>query len=125
MMAKEATERYQTPAEVSEALVPWTQTPIPPPPPEEMPETVTLPASAPSLGRASAPRASMHTRNARSERIRVIEATGRRSIGDPVKISLDETAQEAQALRSYIASWRRFFSAGRVEPRSRLRFYRI
>jgi serine/threonine protein kinase len=37
MMAKEPAERYQTPAEVSDALAPWTRTPIPPPPPEEMP----------------------------------------------------------------------------------------
>jgi serine/threonine protein kinase len=38
MMAKEPAERYQTPAEAAEALAPWTQTPIPPPPQEEMPE---------------------------------------------------------------------------------------
>ena len=38
MMAKEPAERYQTPAEAAEALAPWTQAPVPPPPPEEMPE---------------------------------------------------------------------------------------
>jgi len=37
MMAKEPAERYQTPAEVIEALAPWTQQPIPPPPEHEMP----------------------------------------------------------------------------------------
>jgi serine/threonine protein kinase len=37
MIAKEPAERYQTPAEVVAALVPWTQTPIAPPPKEEMP----------------------------------------------------------------------------------------
>jgi hypothetical protein len=37
MMAKAPAERYQTPAEVAEALAPWTQTPIPLPAPEEMP----------------------------------------------------------------------------------------
>ncbi|HZY84319.1 MAG TPA: spherulation-specific family 4 protein [Gemmataceae bacterium] len=37
MMAKAPEDRYQTPAEVAEALAPWTQMPIPPPPPEEMP----------------------------------------------------------------------------------------
>src|SRR5437667_534887 len=37
MMAKEAAQRYQTPQEVVEALESWTQTPIPPPPTEEMP----------------------------------------------------------------------------------------
>jgi serine/threonine protein kinase len=42
MMAKEPAARYQTPAEVAEALVPWTQTPIPPPSREEMPELVSL-----------------------------------------------------------------------------------
>jgi hypothetical protein len=38
MMAKEPAERHQTPAEVAEALAPWTQTAIPPPPREEMPK---------------------------------------------------------------------------------------
>src|SRR5262249_24103722 len=37
MMAKEPAERYQTPAEVAEALIPWTQSAIPPPPEKEMP----------------------------------------------------------------------------------------
>jgi serine/threonine protein kinase len=40
MMAKDPAERYETPADVVTALEPWTQTPIPPPPPEEMPELV-------------------------------------------------------------------------------------
>ena len=39
MMAKDPAGRYQTPAEVYEALAPWTQTPIPPPPEEEMPKS--------------------------------------------------------------------------------------
>jgi serine/threonine protein kinase len=38
MMAKDPGHRYQSPLEVAEALVPWTQTPIPPPPDEEMPQ---------------------------------------------------------------------------------------
>jgi serine/threonine protein kinase len=42
MMAWEPAERYQSPAEVAAALAPWTQTPIPPPPPQEMPELVAL-----------------------------------------------------------------------------------
>src|SRR5229473_2312137 len=37
MMAKDPAQRYQTPAEVVEALTPWTQQPIPPPPEKEMP----------------------------------------------------------------------------------------
>jgi len=37
MMAKDAADRYQTPQEVAEALNPWTQTAIPPPPEAEMP----------------------------------------------------------------------------------------
>jgi serine/threonine protein kinase len=41
MMAKEPAARYQTPAEIAEALAPWTQTPISPPPREEMPELVS------------------------------------------------------------------------------------
>ncbi len=39
MMAKDVAARCQTPAEVYEALAPWTQTPIPPPPQEEMPKS--------------------------------------------------------------------------------------
>jgi serine/threonine protein kinase len=38
MMAKEPAQRYQSPAEVVEALAPWTQTPIPPPAEAEMPQ---------------------------------------------------------------------------------------
>jgi serine/threonine protein kinase len=38
MMAKEPALRYQTPADVVAALAPWDQTPIPPPPDEEMPK---------------------------------------------------------------------------------------
>jgi serine/threonine protein kinase len=38
MMAKKPEQRYQTPAEVVDALAPWTATPIPPPSAEEMPE---------------------------------------------------------------------------------------
>ncbi len=38
MMAKDANQRPQTPQEVAEALAPWTQTPIPPPPDHEMPQ---------------------------------------------------------------------------------------
>jgi serine/threonine protein kinase len=37
MMAKGPEERYQSPAEVVEALAPWTQEPVAPPPEEEMP----------------------------------------------------------------------------------------
>jgi serine/threonine protein kinase len=47
MMARERAERYQTPAEVAAALGPWTQTPIPPPPPQEMP-LLLAPAQGPS-----------------------------------------------------------------------------
>jgi serine/threonine protein kinase len=38
MVAKDPVQRYQTPAEVVEALAPWTQTPIPAPPEKEMPQ---------------------------------------------------------------------------------------
>jgi serine/threonine protein kinase len=36
-MAKDVSQRYQLPVEFAEALDPWTQSAIPPPPPEEMP----------------------------------------------------------------------------------------
>src|SRR5262249_32469577 len=38
MMAKDPAQRYQMPQGAAEALAPWTQTPIPPPPDEEMPQ---------------------------------------------------------------------------------------
>ncbi|HVK14592.1 MAG TPA: serine/threonine-protein kinase, partial [Gemmataceae bacterium] len=47
MMAKKPEDRYQTPAELAEALLPFTQTPIPPPPEAEMP---TLSAAAMGTG---------------------------------------------------------------------------
>jgi serine/threonine protein kinase len=46
MMAKEPAERYPTPAAVAEALAPWTDAPIPPPPLEEMPELMAPPSDA-------------------------------------------------------------------------------
>jgi serine/threonine protein kinase len=38
MLAKDPEERFQVPADVAAALEPWVQTPILPPPPEEMPQ---------------------------------------------------------------------------------------
>ncbi|VTS08226.1 serine/threonine-protein kinase [Tuwongella immobilis] len=38
MMAKDLRYRYQSPEDVITALAPWTQTPVPPPRPEEMPQ---------------------------------------------------------------------------------------
>ena len=38
MIAKEPAQRYQTPAEVAEALAPWTQTPIDPPSDKDIPQ---------------------------------------------------------------------------------------
>jgi tRNA A-37 threonylcarbamoyl transferase component Bud32 len=52
MMAKDANQRFQTPAKVAEALSPWTQTPIPPPPESEMPQ---LSPAAMAAGEASLP----------------------------------------------------------------------
>jgi len=50
MMAKKAEDRYQTPALLAEALLPFTQTPIGPPPEDEMPRL-----SAAAQGTASGP----------------------------------------------------------------------
>ncbi len=49
MMAKDANDRYQNPMELAEALAPWIQTPIDPPPDKEMP---TLSAAAAAVGGA-------------------------------------------------------------------------
>jgi serine/threonine protein kinase len=38
MLAKDVSQRYQTPAEVVQALAPWTATPVGPPPDDEMPQ---------------------------------------------------------------------------------------
>jgi serine/threonine protein kinase len=64
MMAKEPTERYQTPQGVADALAPWTATPIPPPAEEEMPrlgpalagDAVIIPVSTAPAGPKSGPR---------------------------------------------------------------------
>jgi eukaryotic-like serine/threonine-protein kinase len=50
MMSKKPEDRYQTPAHLSEALLKFTQTPIPPPPDIEMPQL-----SAAAQGTASGP----------------------------------------------------------------------
>jgi len=52
MMAKDAANRYQSPAELMEALAPWVQTPIPPPPDQEMPQ-MSLAAMGGVPGRAA------------------------------------------------------------------------
>src|SRR5262249_16615037 len=49
MMQKNAADRYQSPIDVAEALAPWTQTPIPPPPDVEMPQ-LSPAAMAPGPG---------------------------------------------------------------------------
>jgi eukaryotic-like serine/threonine-protein kinase len=47
MMAKEPSERYPSGAAVMEAVAPWTETPIPPPPEAEMPQLSPAVRSAP------------------------------------------------------------------------------
>jgi serine/threonine protein kinase len=76
MMAKDADQRYQTPAEVAEALAPWTQGEVAPPPEKEMPRlspaaTGAVPAgeatvvSTPPAGPSSpAPRKTWHVATA-------------------------------------------------------------
>jgi serine/threonine protein kinase len=49
MMAKDPAQRPQTPQEVAEALLPWTQTPIAPPPEEEMPQLSPAARAVPGL----------------------------------------------------------------------------
>ena len=73
MMSKRPQDRYQTPLAVVEALAPWTQTSIPPPPETEMPQLspaargsgssgggagsdVTMPAAGASTGSSSGTR---------------------------------------------------------------------
>jgi serine/threonine protein kinase len=51
MMAKEIGERYQTPAEVAEALAPWTQAAIAPPSEEEMPPRIVPDRGTPNSAR--------------------------------------------------------------------------
>jgi serine/threonine protein kinase len=56
MLAKDPAHRFQTPAEVVEALAPWTQAPIAPPPEAEMPKLSPTLRSGPTSG-ASGPSA--------------------------------------------------------------------
>jgi serine/threonine protein kinase len=58
MMAKDAGQRFQTPGAVAEALAPWTQTPIPPPPDNEMPQLSPAAMGGPtsSDGNAAGPK---------------------------------------------------------------------
>jgi serine/threonine protein kinase len=49
MMSKDPAARYPAPSDVAEALEPWTQTPIPPPPESEMPQ-FSLAARGPGTG---------------------------------------------------------------------------
>lgn len=53
MLRKDRAERFQTPAELTEALAPWLETPIPPPPDSEMPQ-LSLAALGGAAGRSSA-----------------------------------------------------------------------
>jgi eukaryotic-like serine/threonine-protein kinase len=55
MMAKDRDERYQTPEEVMEALQPWTETPIPTPPEQEMPRHTPLVARLAQVNLVPAP----------------------------------------------------------------------
>jgi hypothetical protein len=50
MMAKDVAQRYQTPQEVADALAPWTQAPIPPPPDNEMPQFSLAATRGPDTG---------------------------------------------------------------------------
>jgi serine/threonine protein kinase len=50
MMAKDVNQRYQTPQQVADALAPYTQTPIPPPPTEEMPQFSPAAMGGPETG---------------------------------------------------------------------------
>jgi hypothetical protein len=52
MMAKDPAQRYQEPLDVAEALSPWTQTPIQPPPDNEMPKFSLAAAPRSMVGNA-------------------------------------------------------------------------
>jgi serine/threonine protein kinase len=55
MLAKDPARRFQVPAEAAAALEPWTQTPIPPPPAEEMPQLCPAAAGGLTPGAAVTP----------------------------------------------------------------------
>jgi serine/threonine protein kinase len=63
MMAREREQRYQTTADVIEALAPWTQTPIPPPAEEEMPRFCRAVLNAGSLIAEREPSPHQRTQN--------------------------------------------------------------
>jgi serine/threonine protein kinase len=55
MMAKETSARYQSPSEVAQALEPLIQTPIPPPPEDEMPKLSPAATASPSMSAPATP----------------------------------------------------------------------
>jgi serine/threonine protein kinase len=90
MMSKEAGQRYQTPQAVMDALAPWTQSPIAPPPDVEMPHlcpaalgavvpepSVPAPSPSPTPGMVSpSPRKNWHVSGSPSSRAPVTAPGG-------------------------------------------------
>jgi hypothetical protein len=73
MMAKDPDHRFQVPGEIVEALAPWTQTAIPPPPEDEMPRLCPAAsgmavAEVPAAGEAAAPKTADKAAAARAAR---------------------------------------------------------
>ncbi|WP_168219337.1 serine/threonine-protein kinase [Limnoglobus roseus] len=62
MLQKDPNDRYQTPLEVAEALAPWTEEPISPPPDHEMPDL--CPAVLSMMGHADRVRSAMKANRA-------------------------------------------------------------
>jgi hypothetical protein len=87
MMAKAPAQRYQTPAEVAEALAAWTTMSIPPPPEEEMPRLSPAVAPAPS---STTPTAKAPARVARtpSTPARAVAVVSARTDGNARRLDL-------------------------------------
>src|SRR5262249_49511782 len=83
MMAKDPARRYQRPGEVAEALAPYTQTPIGPPPEVEMPQFSTAATGEPSMAASINPVTSTPSTPGPRKVWQVPAAPGVRSEGSP------------------------------------------
>jgi serine/threonine protein kinase len=103
MLAKNPNDRYQTPMEVAEALAPWTEDELPPPPDHEMPDL--CPAVLALMGHADRIRASTMATRAVAAGYRNLgggsssrySTTGNgTSVSNSQQVRIDEPAGEAQ-----------------------------
>jgi WD40 repeat protein/serine/threonine protein kinase len=116
MMAKKPEDRFQTPLELIEALTPWTQTPVPPPPEEEMPQLVGA-AQVRETGSTSARTSTRGTRPPGSgPRTEPGSSRSGRSIGDTPRTAAAGGPRTAEQYVSDSRIDRTRVDSGRFDP---------